>query len=230
MKYGQKYNLKEGDKIKNSEIIFIKELPQISSTTGRGRRISLFECYCGKLFETRLSSIITGSTQSCGCYCSKRTRDVNTKHGMAHDSLYKVWTQMKERILNPNTKGYENYGARGITMFPPWQVDFQLFFEYISALPNFKEKGYTIDRRNNNGNYEPGNLRWVTRNIQNRNMRKKKNNTSGYTGVSRFRDKWQSFIGGKHLGHFRTKEQGVVARNNYIIANNLTEYKIQEVR
>lgn len=227
MIFQKKYDFKEGD-IVNNGIIFINELPPNEQPPKR-RRISIFQCYCGKLFKSRLSSIVTGSTKSCGCYGKERALAVNLKHGLSHNRLYKVWTEIKERTQNPNATSYVNYGERGIMMFPPWQVDFQLFFEYISALPNYGIKGLTLDRINNNGNYEPGNLRWATRSFQNRNMRKKKNNTSGYTGVSRFRDKWQVVVGGKHVGHFRTKEEGVVARNNYIIANNLPEYKIQEV-
>lgn len=230
MKNQDKYSFLEGDKVGVNDILFIRELPAAKQPHGRRRRLSEFKCYCGEVFICRLSSVVTGSTKSCGCFCKKRGLESNLKHGMSHDKLYKSWTQIKERVSNPKTRGYQNYGGRGIIMFPPWTVDFQLFYDYISALPNFGGKGLTIDRKNNNGNYEPGNLRWAPRTFQNRNMRKKKNNTSGYTGVSRFRNKWQVVIGGQHVGHFKTKEQGVIARNNYIIANGLEEYKIQEVR
>jgi hypothetical protein len=226
----RKYFLKQDEVANEHGVIFLKEYTISDAEFQHDRRMSLFRCSCGKLFNTRLSEIASGRTISCGCYCSKRTRDVNTKHGMSRDHLYKAWTQLKERVFNSNDISYKNYGGRGITMFPPWQVDFQLFYDYISALPHFREKGYTLDRINNNGNYEPGNIRWATRNIQNRNMRKKKNNTSGYTGVSRFRNKWQVVAAGNHVGHFKTKEQGVIARNNYIIANNLIGCKIQEVK
>jgi len=225
----KKYFLKEGMVVNKMGVVFLKEYTIHDSEFIDGRRISLFKCGCGNLFKTRLDEVASGRTVSCGCYCIKRTKEKHTIHGLSYNLLYKSWIAIKERLFNSNSTSYENYGKRGLNMFPPWQVDFQLFYDYVTALPRYGEKGLTLDRINNDGNYEPGNLRWTTRNIQNRNMRKKKNNTSGYTGVSIFRNGWQSFIGGKHLGHFKTREQGVIARNNYIIEHNLIGYKIQEV-
>ena len=100
----------------------------------------------------------------------------------------------------------------------------------FSALPDYGVKDYSIDRINNNGNYEPGNLRWTTRHIQGVNCRIHKNNTTGYVGISKHKNKWQSEIGNVYLGCVDTLEEAISLRNNYIIANNFTEYKIQEVR
>ena len=223
-----RYKIKAGHLFDNG-VILIKELPYKLRSDGRIFRRGLLKCPCGNEFESGIMSVKNGHSQSCGCRQRSIASEVMAKHRLSFSPSYRAWTNIKRRIYRVNEKSYKNYGGRGITIFPPWQVDFQLFYDYVSALPNFGIKGYSIDRIDNNGNYEPGNLRWATRHIQNTNIRKLKTNTSGYIGVSRFRNKWQSFIGGKHLGHFKTKEQGVIARNNYIIENNLTEYKIQEI-
>ena len=160
----------------------------------------------------------------------ERIKLLTYKHGMSGSPAFMTWTNMKSRIFNSNDKDYKHYGERGISIFPPWQVDFQLFYDYVSALPNFGKKKYSIDRIDVNGNYEPGNLRWTTQHIQTINIRKRKDNTSGYFGVGKLRDKWQATVGVKYVGCADTPEEAVILRNNYIIANNLHEYKIQEVR
>lgn len=78
---------------------------------------------------------------------------------------------MRSRCLNPNATGYKNWGGRGIKIYEKWIHDFNAFYEYVSKLPHFGEKGYTLDRINNEGNYEPNNLRWATRYEQTHNRR-----------------------------------------------------------
>lgn len=84
---------------------------------------------------------------------------------------------MIQRCKNPNSKKYVDYGGRGIAVFKEWQQSFDMFYAYVSKLPHFGERGYTLDRINNDGNYEPGNVRWATRTEQNRNTRR--NRTGG---------------------------------------------------
>ena len=78
---------------------------------------------------------------------------------------------MKDRCFNPNNKCYNLYGERGITVYFEWIDDFQAFYDYVSKLPNYGKEGYTLDRIDNNGNYEPNNLRWADPNAQSRNKR-----------------------------------------------------------
>lgn len=82
---------------------------------------------------------------------------------------------MKDRCFNKNSKGYKNYGGRGITVYDGWIHDFQAFYNYISSLPHFGETGYSIDRIDNDGNYEPGNIRYADRKTQNNNRRNVRN-------------------------------------------------------
>lgn len=91
---------------------------------------------------------------------------------MKHTKLYHVWDSIKYRCNNPHYPRWKDYGGRGIKICDEWASNFQAFFDYVSALPHFGEPGYSIDRINNDGNYEPGNVRWATRTEQNRNRRK----------------------------------------------------------
>jgi hypothetical protein len=83
------------------------------------------------------------------------------KKGKIH-TLYSRWASMKQRCYNPKHTGFKNYGARGIIMCDRWK-DFKNFFEDIlSEIGDCPGKGYTLDRINNDGNYEPGNIKWST--------------------------------------------------------------------
>ena len=78
---------------------------------------------------------------------------------------------MKARCFNPNRRGFCNYGGRGITVCDEWRDNFQAFFDCVSKLEHFGEEGYSLDRVDVNGNYEPQNVRWATRKEQGRNKR-----------------------------------------------------------
>lgn len=90
---------------------------------------------------------------------------------MSDDKIYRTWADIKQRCCNLNNPGYKNYGGRGITMHEPWVHDFQAFYDYVSTLEHYGESDYSLDRIENDGNYEPGNLRWATQSEQNRNKR-----------------------------------------------------------
>ena len=125
-------------------------------------------CSCGAEVTVVGQSLRKGNTKSCGCLHDEGNR---TTHGMKHSKIYKTWRGIKSRCYNPNNKSFKNYGGRGITMYEPWINDFQAFFAYVSTLEHYGEDGYTLDREDNDGNYEPGNLRWADRKTQSRNRR-----------------------------------------------------------
>lgn len=88
---------------------------------------------------------------------------------------YEKWRGIKKRCYTPSNSAYPNYGARGIGMYERWadNVDgFELFDSYIRDLNDYRKPGYSLDRIDNDGNYEPGNLRWVDRQTQNLNTRR----------------------------------------------------------
>ena len=136
-------------------------------------RKALFECVCGNQFEVVVNSVVSGRTNSCGCLKKKRISAGNRKHGFRNHPLYKTWLGQKSRCLNPKATGYKNWGGRGIK-FSDEFLDLKTWLEYVSSLPRYEERdanSLTLDRINNDGNYERGNLRWVERTVQNANRR-----------------------------------------------------------
>lgn len=98
-----------------------------------------------------------------------RGGDNTIKHNKRHSKLYYVWVKMKQRCYKEYDKGYKWYGQRGIKMCDEWKKDFQSFYTW--AIDNGYKEGLSIDRINNDGNYEPNNCRWVTMKTQLRNTR-----------------------------------------------------------
>jgi hypothetical protein len=127
-------------------------------------------CECGTERVYRSQCIRRGSmSDSCGCV--PETRPYRIKHGLTRNNkkLLSVWSSMVRRCHNPLDSGYKNYGGRGISVCRAWRTDAKAFAEYIGLPPEDGE--YQIDRIDNDGNYEPGNVRWATRSENVRNTR-----------------------------------------------------------
>lgn len=123
-------------------------------------------CDCGGFAIVTTQDLKNGHTKSCGCLKIEEVKKRSKTHGMSNNNLFFVWFAIKDRCFNQNNKKYKHYGGRGITVCDEWKNDFQAFYDYVSQLPHFDEEGYSIDRINNNGNYEPGNVRWATKTEQ----------------------------------------------------------------
>lgn len=110
-------------------------------------------------------------------------------HGYSGSKIYKIWMAIKDRCTNKNNKAYKNYGGRGIKICSEWKNP-ATFCEW--AFANGYKQGLSIDRVNNDGNYEPSNCRWATKVVQELNKRINPKNTSGQKGVhwDRERNKW----------------------------------------
>jgi len=145
-----------------------------------GNRRAMFMCGCSKEFEAQISHVKRNNITSCGCYLSKTTTDRCTTHNLSGHPLYWKWGLMKDRCNNPNSKIYHYYGGRGIKVCDEWANDFKAYYDHVIALPNAMGNDLSIDRINNDGDYEPGNVRWATRLVQQNNRRKKftKNQTT----------------------------------------------------
>lgn len=122
-------------------------------------------CACGTNKIVARSNLFQG-TKSCGCSSNEFK---HRTHGMYGSPEYKSWAAAKQRCLNPNTPGFEEYyGGRNITMCAEWCSDFMAFFRHIGPRP----KGTSLDRIDNEKGYEPGNVRWATPALQMRNTRR----------------------------------------------------------
>ena len=125
----------------------------------------LTECDCGTRKYISQSRMRSGKTRSCGCY----RREQMTTHGCTTKNarLYDIWHSMKERCQNPNSVGYKYYGEKGIKVCDDWINNVHSFFNWSYA--NGYEDNLTIDREDNDGDYEPSNCRWISITEQNRN-------------------------------------------------------------
>lgn len=209
---------------KVGKLIFIEEAEQLIMPSGGKKRRAIFECYCGKRFNSIISHVSREKIISCGCEKAKIAALTKTTHGQSGSRLYRVWRSMKERTLNKNSKSFKNYGGRGIRVCKEWEKNFGVFFQW--SIKNGYSESLTIDRIDNNGNYEPSNCRWASRVVQARNTRKiRSTNTSGYRGVSKTKEGWASRIMSNreaiHLGTFQDKESAALAYDSYVIENNL---------
>lgn len=128
----------------------------------------------------RFSDLLHGH----GCVMCGRLSVI--KHGKSNTPLYRIWLQMRFRCSTPSCDSYKNYGGRGICVCAEWEGDFENFHKW--AINNGYAQGLTLDRTDNDGNYEPSNCRWVTRKEQANNRRS--NVLIEINGIKKTRMQW----------------------------------------
>lgn len=151
----------------------------VATPDAYGRTRYMVQCSCGIEKTVKASPLHGGRIKSCGCLKNElakaRTIARNTTHGDSKrgskTSLYETWEGIKRRCYSPTRRDYSYYGGRGITMYPRWVGDFAAFRDWILANLGPRPKGMSIDRIDNDGNYEPGNVRWATQSQQIKNRR-----------------------------------------------------------
>jgi len=127
-------------------------------------------CDCGNEIRRRIGDLKSGRTKSCGCLRKEAvgTSAYNFRHGMSNTRIYRIHRGMLARCGNSRSRVFKYYGGRGIKVCAGWH-NATTFIKW--ALTNGYQNNLTLDRRENNGNYEPSNCRWVTMKVQRHNRR-----------------------------------------------------------
>lgn len=219
---GKRINYKKGDVINGH--VYLREADKSYS-----RKVVFICRYCGEEGIASPCLLKTNRQKSCGCL--KRI----SRNPYYMTKLYRLWDKVKQRCYNPNANNYHNYGGRGITVYSKWISDPSAFIEYCMTLSGHNDKTLSLDRIKTDGNYEPGNLRFATRLVQNRNRRAETKNESGYVGVIK-REQVTSTRYAAHIhinnksvnvGVFSSSKEAATARDKYIIDNNLEGFNLQ---
>ena len=159
----------------------------VSGSDKRGELLWRCHCECGKESSITGGSLRSGNSISCGCF--RRENPSQKKHGASvsgtpGSNLYCVWKAMISRCENKNTKSYQNYGGRGISVCDEWRHSFETFISDMGPRP----QGHSIERKDNSGNYDHGNCRWANKKEQANNTRV--NRTLTIDGDSKTLTQW----------------------------------------
>lgn len=178
-------------------------------------------CDCGSSLTVVGTSLNRGITSSCGCLQSERLSERNTKHGLSSHQLYHTAAGIQQRTCNPENPDYRFYGAVGRNLFNEWKgaaglVNLITFLEFLPVPHGYLkyDDRLSIDRIDNDVGYFPDNLRWATRKEQARNMKIRKDNTSGVVGVysdkhnTKWTASWVDASGVSKSKSFSTKKHG----------------------
>ena len=185
---GEKYNM----------LTVVERLPNDHSNS----TVWLCKCDCGNYTKVRGKNLKNGAVKSCGCL----TKIPYTKtHGKSKTRIYNTWAAMKSRCLNPKDHSYFRYGGRGICVCEEWINSFESFYDW--SMKNGYTDSMTIERKDNDGNYCPGNYRWATQKEQCRN--RSTNAVFEYMGEKHILTEWCEILNLEYkLVHNRIRKHG----------------------
>lgn len=193
---------KQNEKI--GECIFLRDSKQVKNI-----RYAIFKCKCGKDFEATIQNVRSLKSKSCGCQRLEKLSIIKTTHGFTKNGIvkseYSTWISIKSRCRNYKDPNYKRYGARGIDVCEQWFNSFKEFILYMKEKPT---PYHSIDRLDNDGNYEPGNCIWNTKKEQCRNTRR--NLILEYKGQKKCLSEWVEELG---LTNYRAILKRIVYRN-----------------
>lgn len=181
----------------NNEYGYLKVL-SFAGVSERGHARWLCECKaCGGKKEVEGRHLVDGSCKSCGCM------QKYYGHHMTETRLYAIWCTMKARCNRPSSQKYESYGGRGIKVCEEW-LDFVNFSDW--AMKNGYSEGLSIDRIDNDGNYEPSNCRWVSLKAQANNTRR--NCRIMFNGETHTLKEWSEITGISYSALLHRRSRG----------------------
>ena len=157
----KRVEVKEGERY--GRLTIIREVEPAGSVHKRVRRF-LCRCDCGNEIICRLPNLKSGTTKSCGCYRKFVSSNRRDCHHLQNTRIYRIWCGMKRRCYNKHNEHFDRYGGRGIIVCDEWKTDFMNFYDW--AMSNGYDDKLSIDRINNEGNYEPSNCRWANQKQQ----------------------------------------------------------------
>lgn len=129
-----------------------------ATNTKQGKARWLCECSCGRQVTICGEHLRRALTRSCGCWRIEAASIAFKTHGLTKTPEHRSWTAMKDRCGNPNTQWWHRYGGRGIVVCERWVNSFETFLADMGPRPS---RRHSIERENNDGNYEPGNCIWA---------------------------------------------------------------------
>lgn len=216
-----------------NDLTVLAETERRITSSGVSKRRYTCKCVCGNLIDVDGDKLSTSRQRSCGCYLIRNPSQAT--HRLSGTKSYTMWTNMMNRCYDPNHHS-ESYKKKGVEVCEAWK-DVENFHAWV--VENGWEEGLNLDRIDNEGNYEPGNCRFVTTIVNAHNKGLNKTNKTGFEGVwyDKQRNKFQSYISGLEisaegrvsLGRFNTAVQAAQARDMFILIHNLPNHKLQVI-